>query len=95
MKLKTATQIVQSYQQEEWVYFEDAIKAVEEYAKLFTSVIDKLINESKPKYSDAEKLVIKDSIDRHMYKETEMGTPIISCKKHNWTGEHYEKCPLC
>lgn len=21
--------------------------------------------------------------------------PIIGCKKHNWFGEHYEKCPLC
>jgi hypothetical protein len=66
LKLKTAAQIVESYQQEEWVYFEDAIKALEEYAELFTSVIDKFINESKPVYSEADKQVIKDSIDRHL-----------------------------
>jgi hypothetical protein len=27
--------------------------------------------------------------------DTELGTPIISCKKHNWSGEHFEACPLC
>ena len=36
--------------------------------KLMRSVIDKLINESKPKYSEAEKLIIKDSIDRRFGK---------------------------
>jgi len=45
---------------------EDAIKALEEYAELFISVIDKFINEDSPVYSEADKQVIKDSIDRHM-----------------------------
>ena len=69
LKIKTATHIVESYQQDEWVYFEDAIKALEEYAELFTSVIDKLINESSPIYSDADKQIIKDSIDRYIGKK--------------------------
>ena len=70
LKIKTATHIVESYQQDEWVYFEDAIKALEEYAELFTSVIDKLINESSPIYSDADKQIIKDSIDRYLGKKS-------------------------
>ena len=32
---------------------------------LMRSVIDKLINASKPTYSEAEKMIIKESIDRH------------------------------
>ena len=70
LKIKTATHIVESYQQDEWVYFEDAIKALEEYAELFTSVIDKLINESSPIYSDVDKQIIKDSIDRYLGKKS-------------------------
>ena len=29
------------------------------------------------------------------YDKEIKGTPLISCKKHNWTGEHFEKCPNC
>ncbi len=36
--------------------------------ELLMRVIDKLINASKPKYNDEEKLVIKNSIDRHFQK---------------------------
>jgi hypothetical protein len=35
---------------------------------LMRSIIDKMLNISKPSYSEAELLIIKDSIDRHMSK---------------------------
>ena len=36
---------------------------------LMRSIIDKILNIDKPTYSEAELLIIKDSIDRHMSKE--------------------------
>ncbi len=39
--------------------------------ELLMGVIDKLMNESNPSYNEAEREIIKDSVDRHMGKEFE------------------------
>ena len=43
-------------------------KMQEPTSDLIRSIIDKMLNIDKPVYSEAELLIIKDSIDRHMSK---------------------------
>ena len=73
LKLKTVEQIVQSYQQEEWVYFEDAIKAANESAEIWQEqtitlhkILYKILNEDKPTYTVGEQEKIKQIIDEHL-----------------------------
>lgn len=44
-------------------------KILSETVDLMRGIIDKFLNTEKPNYSEAELLVIKDSIDRHLCKQ--------------------------
>lgn len=44
---------------------------------------------------DGVELEVPTEVADFVPTDGEYNTPLISCKKHNWTGEHFEKCPNC